>query len=109
MEKGLGDVRTSPATFSDSLFYALYVNTRTKTDNIILFLLDYKGNIKRQSAFRFDPSLYMADLKIIKNKNYLTIRNIGKFELTPNLENLPQSKIKNKRAIIQIFLKDPGK
>ena len=98
MPEGHGYVYTSPATFSDSLFFAIYSNRSSDTIPNRIFLLDYHGNILNEKAvFQDDPTLYSQRLGIIDNKNYLLVNNIGQFELTSGLDNLPQQKIKRQK------------
>lgn len=98
MPEGYGYVYTSPATFSDSLFFAIYSNRSSDTIPNRIFLLDYHGNILNEKpVFQDDPTLYSQRLEIIDNKNYLLINNIGQFELTAELDNLPQQKIKRQK------------
>jgi hypothetical protein len=98
MPEGYGYVYTSPATFSDSLFFAIYSNRSSDTIPNRIFLLDYHGNILNEKAvFQDDPTLYSQRLGIIDNKNYLLVNNIGQFELTAGLDNLPQQKIKRQK------------
>lgn len=99
MEKGYGTVKTSPATFSDSLFFAVYVNNTSKTDSSTIFLMNYHGNlIKKQRFYRHDPSTHQVKLQIIDNKNYLIISKTGKFELTANLDKLPGKNEKQQKS-----------
>lgn len=99
MEKGYGSVITSPATFSDSLFFALYINNTAKTDSSTIFLMNCHGNlIKKQRFYRHDPSTHQVKLQIIDNKNYLIISKTGKFELTANLDKLPGKNEKQQKS-----------
>jgi hypothetical protein len=98
MPKGHGSVEVSPATFSDTLFFALVTNNSAHADSSELFLVDYKGKVlRKQSFFRDDPAMYMQTLLIENSKNYLYVNNIGRFELTAELEGLPQKRIKKQR------------
>lgn len=98
MANGHGTVIPSPATFSDSLFFVLYSNNSTDTIHSQIFLLNLQGEIlNEQSIFRGDPTIYSQTLEIIDDKNYLLINNIGKFELTPELENLPQKRVERQK------------
>ncbi|MBW6536346.1 MAG: histidine kinase, partial [Mariniphaga sp.] len=98
MPEGYGYVYTSPTTFSDSLFFAIYSNRSSDTIPNRIFLLDYHGNILNEKpVFQDDPTLYSQKLGIIDNKNYLLINNIGQFELTAELDNLPQQKMQRQK------------
>jgi hypothetical protein len=98
MPTGHGSVEVSPATFSDTLFFALFTNNSAEKNRSIIFLMDYQGNvISEQSFFRDDPALYFQTLLMEDNKNYLYINNIGRFELTGQLDSLPQKKLKKQR------------
>jgi hypothetical protein len=98
MPEGYGYVYTSPVTFSDSLYFAIYSNRSSDSIPNRIFLLDYHGNIlKEKSLFKDDPTFYTHVLGIFDNKNYLLINNIGQFELTAELDNLPQQKIKQQK------------
>ncbi len=104
MPAGYGYVYTSPATFSDSLFFAIYSNRSSDTIPNRIFLLDYHGKILNEKmVFQDDPTLYSQRLEIIDNKNYLLINNIGQFELTAELDNLPQQKIKRQKSYNPYF------
>jgi hypothetical protein len=104
MDSGYGYVVTRKATFSDTLFFALFVNNTTNTDSCKIFLLDNKGNIiKRNWISRDDPSTQSVDLKIFDNKNYLTVSNIGKYELNAELNNLPRSKKRKQKDYQSVF------
>ncbi len=98
MPRGHGTVEVTPATFSDTLFFALFTNNSVETDSSLILIIDYKGNVLReQSFFRDDPAMYFQTIFIEDNKNYLYINNIGRFELTAELEGLPQKRIKKQR------------
>jgi hypothetical protein len=43
MPKGYGYVYTSPATFSDSMFFAIYSNRSSDTIPNRIYLIDYHG------------------------------------------------------------------
>jgi hypothetical protein len=98
MPEGYGNVSLSPATFSDTLFFALYCNTSTSEGKDEVMLLDYKGNVlKKVRIFNEDPVLYSKKLDIIDNTNYLIIDNIGKFKLNQDLEGLPHTNVKRQK------------
>jgi hypothetical protein len=98
MPEGYSRVYTSPAIFCDSLFFAIYSSLTSDTFPNRIFLLDYQGKIlKEKFVFQDDPTFYTQVLRIIDNKNYLLINNIGQFELTAELDNLPQKKIKRQK------------
>jgi hypothetical protein len=104
MPEGYGGISTSPTTFADSLFFAYYSNLSSDTIPNRIFLIDYHGNILNEKAvFQDDPTLYSQKMEIIDNKNYLLINNIGQFELTAELDNLPQQKIQRQKNYNPFF------
>jgi hypothetical protein len=98
MPTGYGSVEVCPATFSDTLFFALYSNNSANANSAQILLVDFRGNIlRKQTFFRDDPASYWQTLLIEDNKNYLYINNIGRFELTAQLDGLPQKRLKKQR------------
>lgn len=104
MPAGHGTVELSPATFADTLFFALFTNNSADADSSVVFLMDYRGNIlKTQSFFKDDPAIYYQNLIIENGKNYLYINDIGQFELDANLEGLPQQRLKRQPKYKQYY------
>ncbi len=98
MPAGYGAVVTSPATFSDTLFFVLYASQSDESNTNQILLLDYKGNIlNRQWFLKGDPAINANIIDIEDGRNYLYIDNIGKFELTQELSGLPQDKLKKQK------------
>lgn len=98
MEEGFSNVSTLPATFSDTMFFALHIDNVSKIDSTTIFLMNNKGKvIKKKRFYRHDPSNHTVSLKIIDNRNYLIISKIGKFELTADLAGLPDKKQKKQK------------
>jgi hypothetical protein len=95
MPKGYGGLHTVPATFCDTLFFAIFVNNSDDNTSDEVLLVDFKGNIiTRKSVFKNNPTINILKPVIFENKNYLVIKNIGRFELTPDLKGLPDKKVK---------------
>lgn len=95
---GYGSCSTDRACFNDTLIIAFYNNLSGDADYNEIFILNNKGKIiKSRKVFRDDPVMYSQILIRGNNKNFLFIKNTGKFEINAELEGLPEVKTTKQR------------
>ncbi len=86
-------VISMPSPNQDSLFYSLYFCRSNNSEPFKIMVVNRYGKIINEKSWKniVNPEDRYRGFKIVNGKAYVFFHDVGKFELTPSLNKLPEN------------------